>query len=728
MAEARITPLMAEMKVPSSSEDSTPHQVAQSGNNHSVINPDACVYHPSLNGYNVQQYQQQQQQQQQQQYPGHPMQVQANPYYSNNSKGQDNNYQQPYSNIASGSNYHGTYNNNNNTTSNNSYNNRNAGYQNNTYPCNTNSNINAQQQQQQQQQQQENDDGSGVDSALQAALKDPRERVALLRLEQVMIDFMKAPEGYLEVGGAYNAVVVSPNSGSSKRFQSQASILAQQQQQQQQQQQSQQQQQQQQRQNQQQSPVDGGGTGKRQTSFQRCLLHRLADRFGIVRENGSILEGSIRLIKQKESSVPDVLLLDHVEHINKKNQVSSKITTSHNNGSTTVSTGGAAAAAAAAAVVTAGGDGVAGDEGRSSQTSNANNNSSANPIKEKTKRKMKIMKRNSSVESANGKAKSTSKTRKNQNFSDKEKAYEEARARIFGDSETAAATAADAAAAAAEDDTSNNNNNNTSDQTQSASASSASSPTTVPPSSTSTPKTVASNNHTSAVITSTVHRGSSYNSLPMTKRLSSGSLVGFDNSSDGDNLPAAASSGVSKATWRNQREEENDPDFQRGAGLQTMTATGALALPPNHTYNNYHHVYPPHHQQPQHAQAYYGQPQQYYHLSSAEGRGGPAGRLPAGRGYAPQVRGYGYGHHQQQAQAQQYQSQQQQQHYHHYHHHHQIYRHHSADEVSAGSAPSIAANQPTALVSSTVSEPASAPSGEDGVSNVNCTVEFPALK
>merc|ERR1712154_401763 len=52
------------------------------------------------------------------------------------------------------------------------------------------------------------------------------------------------------------------------------------------------------------------------TSFQRCLLHRLADRFGILREAGSLMDGSIRLVKQKESQIPKKLLLDHPSSMN----------------------------------------------------------------------------------------------------------------------------------------------------------------------------------------------------------------------------------------------------------------------------------------------------------------------------------------------------------------------------------------------------------------------------
>lgn len=55
-----------------------------------------------------------------------------------------------------------------------------------------------------------------VDSALLSALRDPRERLALLKLEQVLIDFQeKQPnDPYIDVGGPYNTLVVSPSLGS----------------------------------------------------------------------------------------------------------------------------------------------------------------------------------------------------------------------------------------------------------------------------------------------------------------------------------------------------------------------------------------------------------------------------------------------------------------------------------------------------------------------------------
>lgn len=75
------------------------------------------------------------------------------------------------------------------------------------------------------------------------------------------------------------------------------------------------------------------------------------------------------------------------------------------------------------------------------------------------------------------------------------------------------------------------------------------------------------------------------NNIP--KRMSSSSLTGAGESStdntNNDVLAAAAQSGgISKATWRNRQQEENDPDFQRGAGLlrtSMMMPTAPVFVP-----------------------------------------------------------------------------------------------------------------------------------------------------
>ena len=115
-------------------------------------------------------------------------------------------------------------------------------------------------------------DADQVDSALIAALKEPRERIALLQLETVLTTFMEQDSaGWMEVAGPYNSVLFSPTTQTQPAHQSQ----------------------------------------QRQTSFQRCVLHRLADRFGIVREPGALLgPGSLRLIKLPHSRVPELKISD----------------------------------------------------------------------------------------------------------------------------------------------------------------------------------------------------------------------------------------------------------------------------------------------------------------------------------------------------------------------------------------------------------------------------------
>lgn len=220
---------------------------------------------------------------------------------------------------------------------------------------------------------------SGIDSALQAALREPRERVALLRLEAAVVDFCKRPnDAWMEVGGPFNSVLAGPGPNALR------STAAQQ---------------------------EG-----RQTSFQRCIVHRLADRFGIVRETGSLLEGSIRLIKRADTNIPARLLQDLEPH---------------EYGETT------ATATAAAGI---------GPQQRSlSQTSLNNSATGGTGSGKQPPRKMKIMKRSSNPASntrshtGSDKQKRTLRQSSSSSFSEKERAYAEARARIFNDeSETQA--------------------------------------------------------------------------------------------------------------------------------------------------------------------------------------------------------------------------------------------------------------------------------------------------
>jgi hypothetical protein len=202
-----------------------------------------------------------------------------------------------------------------------------------------------------------------IDSALQSGLRDPRERVALLRLEQALLDFMTSYSsvGWMEVGGPANSWVLFPNKSP--------------------------------------PPVDTAAP-LYQSSFHRLLVHRLADRFAIVREKGLILEGSLRLIKVPSSKVPETLLrdLDPAEY----------------------------------AVQPTPSPSSSPSPGASPLASKPDSGGGAKP------RKFKIMKRQSSQPMGHGAGGSASKqeARRLSSESDlesREKAYAEARARIFSD-------------------------------------------------------------------------------------------------------------------------------------------------------------------------------------------------------------------------------------------------------------------------------------------------------
>ena len=186
------------------------------------------------------------------------------------------------------------------------------------------------------------DDGDipGIDSALVSALRDPRERLPLFRLEKALVEWMQEGDvEWIEVGGPFNSRIWRQQQLESS------------------------------------PPTDDTRPGT-STSFQRCVLHRLADRFGLIREQGCTSD-MIRLIRLPESRVPNELLQDL-------------------------------------------------DPSLYSATESE--------VKPKP-RKMKIMKRNKNsahVQPANQDGNKNTRP----SFSDKEKAYAEARARIFQESES----------------------------------------------------------------------------------------------------------------------------------------------------------------------------------------------------------------------------------------------------------------------------------------------------
>jgi len=243
---------------------------------------------------------------------------------------------------------------------------------------------------------------SVIDSALLAALRDPRERIGLLRLEQSLIDFVeKQPhDRHLEVGGPYNSIVISPTLG----------LM---------------------------SPAANSYPNKSQTSFQRCILHRLADRFQISRENNS--NGTIRLLRQPQTKIPSRLLLD--VRPKEYSLIESTQQLSIVDGKTSNGNKGLLSSNAIGSTNT-----PTKSENRNSFRCRNNTNSTiVNPSKSRlsdsstsirTKNpKMKIMKRaNSSPmngDTANRLNSNSINKKKASSLTDREKAYAEARARIF---------------------------------------------------------------------------------------------------------------------------------------------------------------------------------------------------------------------------------------------------------------------------------------------------------
>eukprot|EP00579_Thalassiosira_antarctica_P004792 CAMPEP_0201884738 /NCGR_PEP_ID=MMETSP0902-20130614/17527_1 /ASSEMBLY_ACC=CAM_ASM_000551 /TAXON_ID=420261 /ORGANISM="Thalassiosira antarctica, Strain CCMP982" /LENGTH=726 /DNA_ID=CAMNT_0048413745 /DNA_START=175 /DNA_END=2355 /DNA_ORIENTATION=- len=276
-----------------------------------------------------------------------------------------------------------------------------------------------------------------VDSALLSALCDARERKALFRLEQVMIDFMKNKSFVsMEVGGAFNSIVLNQNtgSGSNNGDTSDGQSVSQQG--------LQDFQYQQQR-------------GLRQTSFQRLILHRLADRFDIIREQvnntnntgnerglldvggssnagqaPSFSPGLIRLVKTNASCIPSHLLIgiDLSLLVNYKNPRARNYGGGDNNANTAAANGNNYEDSGTRKL----------SENMASATLEAPSVKTSSVSSKKLKKKMVIMKRTSSSESGSdidGKGKQKGKSRRKK-LEDREKAYEEARARIFGISES----------------------------------------------------------------------------------------------------------------------------------------------------------------------------------------------------------------------------------------------------------------------------------------------------
>ena len=242
-------------------------------------------------------------------------------------------------------------------------------------------------------------------------------------------------------------------------------------------------------------------------AFQRLCLHRLADRFNIVREMNTGVEGMIRLVKVKESRIPGKLLIDL--------EPSEYALPGENDGANVTSSPDVAV------------------RGLTRQLTD----SSISGRSGKQPQKMKIMKRSSSSFGSSNSLKGPdnqgkgSSSRNRKKLTDKEKAYAEARARIFNESGGGDASA----------DTATTSDPADPDLKPSpvVTPTAASTPLPTPPETTP--------------------------SSPCPPQEQVETVMSSSEQLDEDFIRKKPV-GVSKVTWRNRRQEENDPDFQRMAG------------------------------------------------------------------------------------------------------------------------------------------------------------------
>jgi len=323
------------------------------------------------------------------------------------------------------------------------------------------------------------EDVDRIDSALLSALNDPKERMGLLRLEKVLIDFMNDRSiMYMDVGGPNNSIVLKEGANAAE--------------------------------------TNRG----RQTSFQRLCLHRLADRFNIVRESlpspvnddyyttaTATTPSLIRLVKMNDSKIPTRLLID-VDLSDDKN---SDLENDHSMRSLTNSLSATSLNASTAA---------------------------SNVKQEKPRRKMKIMKRRSGdSQTSSSQTKTNQNKNKGKKLSEKEKAYAEARARIFNELEERRRAEADA----------------------------------------------------SPITESPIVPNRELNPSPSPSSARSDKSSNVDNEvyevDDPDQKNIS-----SKVTWRNRRQEENDPDFRRGNVVRAQqTSMSQGGVPYVHGVFNYMH-------------------------------------------------------------------------------------------------------------------------------------------
>ncbi|KAL7446612.1 hypothetical protein ACHAXM_011634 [Skeletonema potamos] len=430
-----------------------------------------------------------------------------------------------------------------------------------------------------------------VDSALLTALCDAKERKALVRLESILVDFMKDSSlTSIDVGGAFNSIVV----GLRQQHCSDNETST--------------------------SGGGGGGTneedattfvpsqsqgiqdllsqyqrGIRQTSFQRLILHRLADRFNIVREqinnvnptgatnnerntserglvdvgvnNNNYINGNwspqqqqqqqqqisyplglIRLIKKEESCTPEHLLIniDLSLLVNYKNPRARNFVPNNNNTNSIE-------------------DGMRSLSDGMNAASLDNAAGTSVPGPKKPNKKMVIMKRNSSSNTSgsgdgltNGKREGRSRRKK---LEDREKAYEEARARIFGKDEKKEAEGSHdekGESAAIQENASPLNSCHSSFSADTNEA--------PPTDSESADVSNASQMVPSQLISRTTPKTRSASPSPEPP---GSSLPGSPFDTEAEQKQGQAKT---KAVYRNRQQEENDPDFRRRSAYVPVVA------------------------------------------------------------------------------------------------------------------------------------------------------------
>jgi len=412
-----------------------------------------------------------------------------------------------------------------------------------------------------QQEEEEEEEAGSIDSALLSALRDPRERRTLFRLEQMLVDFMKnSDQFYLDVG-PFSQVKI-------------------------------------------------------QNNFQRLILHRLADRFRIAREsigfqqqmnsnpyfgvmspqqqqllssNNQLTPFTIRLIKTEKSSIPAQLLIDADESsLFSEQEQGDNIITS--NTTSYFSEPCSSAASNYYNNITQPTESAKGPfdttslaralpdapTGISAVTTPAVQGTSSN------KKKMMIMKRGthgSSSFTSNGNSsdkKSASKrSLRGKNLSDKEKAYAEARARIFAEENENLRKEEDECDNLLMSRNNSSNNMGPLDEQQQQDCNEQQQeykqeqqqPSFRDSSNLLNVKDNINNSPPSPTTSSLINQ-EDVNTMP---------IFSANGSNPNCNSQSKSSSVVSKVTWRNRKQEECDPDFQRrraaGVVVPTMLST-----------------------------------------------------------------------------------------------------------------------------------------------------------